>query len=137
MDAGIRLPGGEVRADGTYHRQGQGVQRVGAVQGDVSDTAAQVEENVVGLAHCFSLAVKQRLRLYAKHRWRPGARPRDPLESARGSALPDLHPFPPPIDRPGQWVPAPSAGTTAIVVARKRLADTTCARTAEIGRAHV
>src|SRR3546814_4036433 len=66
----------------------------------------------------------------AKHRCRPGARPRDPLESARGSALPDLHPFPPPIDRPGQWVPAPSAGTTAIVVARKRLADTTCARTA-------
>src|SRR3546814_15985364 len=43
---------------------------------------------------------------------------------------PDVHPFPPPIDRPGQWVPAPSAGTTAIVVARKRLADTTCARTA-------
>src|SRR3546814_16706593 len=87
MDAGILLPGGELRADGTDHRQGQGVQRLGAVQGDEADTAAQVEENVFGLAHCFSLAVKQRLRLYAKHRCRPGARPRDPLESARGSEI--------------------------------------------------
>src|SRR5690606_26800064 len=55
----IRLPGGELRADGPDHRQRQRIQRLRPVQGDESGAAADLDENVLRLAHVFSLAVKE------------------------------------------------------------------------------
>src|SRR3546814_3858893 len=63
---------------------------------------------------------------------RPGACPRDPLASARGDALRRLHPCQPQvrhtrlrrtIERIGQWVPATSAGTTALGAATTSVCD--------------
>src|SRR3546814_14373017 len=52
------------------------------------------------------------------HRCRPGACPRDPTAPARSDALTGPAR---PLERSGQWVPATSAGTTALEAAGKSL----------------
>lgn len=42
-DAGVVLPGGELRVDGAHHRVGEGVERLGPVEDEVTGAALPAE----------------------------------------------------------------------------------------------